>query len=490
MVIAILVAYFIIMILVGLYASRTVKDSSDYFLGGKGAGSVLTAFRFASTFESGSMMLGVPGLGYMAGYITLNQGFLGPLGYFFSFRVFGQRVKIACDHLQSLTVPELLEKRYNSKWCKILASLAIVIGLGGSIVAQLKAMGEVFAILLDMPYISGVLVGALVIAIYSIFGGYLGNAFTNVVQGILMVGGSIILFCATNMVFFNGHFTIIGFFPALNEYLYSLGPHMLHLTAGGAMPMSTLLAMLVVSLTVGLSLPQQTVALFAMRDRHAAKMALIICAFFSFICYWSLVPSGMMANAIIPGIENADNVIPILALTVLSPFLAGIFIAGLLSAIMSTAGNMFLVVAAALSRDIFSSLLPKTYEKRPVFYDRMATVIIIAITLLIALNPPAVVFWIIVFSFTMIALTFVMPMLGLIFWKKSTKQGAIAAMIVGAVFIPVWNLIGEPYVPALMVALVLAPLLFIVISLLTQKSRTDHQKIDALFSEFAKIKAG
>lgn len=489
MIISILVIYFVVMILIGVIASRQVKDSGDYFLGGKGAGPVLTAFRFASTFESGSMMIGVPGMGYSFGYVTLNQGFLGPLGYFFSFRVFGQRIKICCDHLKSITVPDLLEKRYHSKWCKILAALAIVIGLTASIVAQLKAMGEVFTVYMGVEYTVAVWIGVAVIGIYGIFGGYLGNAIANVVQGVLMVGGSIILFVVTNLLFFDGNFTLIGLFPALNEYLFNLNPNMLHLTAGGILPMSTVVAMLVVSLTIGLALPQQTVALFAMKDKNVAKVSLIICAFFSFICYWCLIPAAMMGNAIVPGVENSDMVIPTLSMKILSPFFSGIFIAGLLSAIMSTASNLFLVVAAALSRDIFSMLAPAVYGKRPVTYDRIATLLVIVVSLIIALNPPAIIFKIIVFAFTMIALTFVMPMMGCIYWKKATKEGAIASMLVGAVFIPLWTMIGEPIAPALLIALFAAPILFVVISLLTQKSRTDHEEVEDLFAQFKQLRA-
>lgn len=487
MIITILVIYFVSMILIGVVASRTVKSSGDYFLGGKGAGPVLTAFRFASTFESGAMMIGVPGMGYNFGYVTFNQGFLGPLGYFFSFRVFGQRVKVCCDYLKTITVPDLLQRRYHSKWCKILASLAILIGLTGSNVAQLKAMGEVFTVFLGVPYMTAVWIGVAVIAIYGIFGGYLGNAFVNVFQGILMVGGSIVLFVATNLIFFDGHLTIIGLFPRLNSYLHSLDPNLLHLTGGGILPMSTIVAMLVVALTIGLALPQQTVALFAMKDKNVVKVSMIICAFFSFICYWCLVPSAMMGNAIVPGIENSDMVIPTLCSKVLSPFWAAIFIAGVLSAIMSTASNIILVLAAALSRDIFSSLAPKVYDKKPVVYDRIATAIVIVVSLLFALYPPAIIFKIIVFAFTMITLTFLMPMFGCIYWKKATKQGAIAAMLVGSVFIPVWTAIGEPGVPALLIALFAAPGLFFVVSLLTQKSRNDHEEVEVLFAEFKRL---
>ncbi len=487
MIIAILAIYFIVMILIGVRASKSVKSSGDYFLGGKGAGPVLTAFRFASTFESGAMMIGTPGLGYGAGYVTLNQGFLGPLGYFFSFRVFGQRIKVCVDYLKSMTVPDLLQRRYGTKWVKILGSLAIVIGLTASIIAQLKAMGEVFTVYMGIEYTTAVLVGAVIIGIYGVFGGYLGNAFANVIQGILMLGGSIILFITTNLIFFDGKFTLFGMFPALNEYLFNLNPNMLHLTGGGLMPMSTIIALLIVSLTIGLALPQQTVALFAMKDKNVGKIALIICSFFSLLAYWTLVPSAMMATKIIPGIENFDMVIPTLSMKVLSPLMSGIFIAGLFSAIMSTASNLFLVVASALSRDIFSSVAPDIYNKKPVLYDRMATVLVIIISVAIALNPPAIIFQIIVFAFTMIAFTFVMPMLGCIYWKKSTKEGAIVSMLVGSVFIPIWTVIGEPFAPALLLAMFLAPASFILISLLTQNKRNNHEEVEGLFKEFKRM---
>lgn len=477
--------YNALLVLIGYIASKRIKSSTDYYLGGKSAGPVLTAFRFASTFESGSMMVGVPGLGYKFGYVTYNQGFLGPLGYFFSFRVFGQRVKVACDHYDSITVPDLLERHYKSPALKTVGSIAIIIGLTGSIIAQLKAMGEVFSALLNLKYTHGVLIGLVIIAVYSLLGGYLGNAFANVAQGVLMVGGSIILFVATNIAFFNGKFTLSGMFPAINDYMASeVGPHTLTMTGGGILPMSTIIAMLIVALTIGLALPQQTVALFAMKDKSVGKMAMIISAFFSFICYWTLVPAGMMANAVVPGIENPDNVIPTLALSVLSPVLAGIFIAGVLSAIMSTASNLFLVVGASISRDILKTYAPKVYDKKPVMYDRLATLLVLAVSLAIALNPPAIIFHIIVFAFTMIALTFLMPMLGLIYWKKATKQGALAAMLVGAVFIPVWSFIGEPGLPALLIAMIAAPLLFIVISLMTQRSRDNVEEVETLFRAF------
>ena len=324
MVIAIIAAYFIVLIGIGIWSSRRVKTSSGYFLGNKETGPVLTAFRFASTFESGAMMLGTPGMGYSIGYPGLIQGFLGPLGYFFSFRVFGQRTKVCCDHYDVLTVPQLLEKRYHSQYVRMLASLAILVGLTGSVVAQLKAMGEVFSSVLKIDYIPGVLIGVAVVGIYSFFGGYVATLWANCIQGILMMFGAVIVFCFANVACF-GEFTLAGLPEKFNAILSGVNPDMLTITGGGAIPMSTIVVMLIISLSIGIALPQQTVTLFSMKNRNVARVALIICSIFSVVLMWGLMPSAWMAHEIIPPVSNPDSVIPTLVSAIMPPALAGLF---------------------------------------------------------------------------------------------------------------------------------------------------------------------
>ena len=225
--ILILVGYFVLMLAIGWIASRRIRDSRDYFLGGKGFGPWLTAFKFASTWESGVKLVGAPGMAWNVGWAGFSMGIATPICYFFSFRVFGQRLKVAFDHFNVLTLPQLLEKRYQSRTVRILAAAAIVIGLGGSLVAQFKATGEIFSVTLETSYLNGLFLGAGIVGVYCILGGYLASVWTDCLQGVLMIIGSIVIMVATATVAFGGlHW---NFIPELNLSLAAIDPNLLGL---------------------------------------------------------------------------------------------------------------------------------------------------------------------------------------------------------------------------------------------------------------------
>ncbi|HHX51325.1 MAG TPA: hypothetical protein GX711_07790, partial [Clostridia bacterium] len=276
--------YFLVMFAIGIVASRKIASSGDYYLGGKSFGPWFTAFKFASTWESGTKLVGTPGMAWNVGWAAFVQGMATPLCYFFSFRVFGQRLKRACDKFNVITVPQLLEKRYSSKTVRVLGAITILVGLGGSLVAQYKATGEIFSSVLGMTYVQGLFIGVLVVGIYSILGGYLASVWTDFVQGIVMAIGSIIIFVAAIRASF-GTFTL-NFIPRMNEALAQANPSMLEITAGGKMPWTQIVVILTITLLVGIALPQQSVAIFSMRDVRVARSALIICVMFSAILAW------------------------------------------------------------------------------------------------------------------------------------------------------------------------------------------------------------
>ena len=260
MMIAILVVYFGLMLFVGYLASRKVRDSRDYFLGGKGFGPWFTAFKFAATWESGVKLVGSPGMAWNAGWSSLAMGIGTPLCYFFSFRVFGQRLKLAFDHFHVLTLPQMLEKRYKSRTIRVIAAIAILIGLGGSLVAQFKATGEIFSTILGLDYLSGLIIGAVVVGVYCVMGGYLASVWTDFIQGIIMVLGSIAIFTATAQAAFGG--LSLDLLPQLNAALGAIDPNLLDVTGGGKMSWSNLFIILAITMLVGIAMPQQSVAIF------------------------------------------------------------------------------------------------------------------------------------------------------------------------------------------------------------------------------------
>ena len=486
--ILILVGYFVLMLAIGWIASRRIRDSRDYFLGGKGFGPWLTAFKFASTWESGVKLVGAPGMAWNVGWAGFSMGIATPICYFFSFRVFGQRLKVAFDHFNVLTLPQLLEKRYQSRTVRILAAAAIVIGLGGSLVAQFKATGEIFSVTLETSYLNGLFLGAGIVGVYCILGGYLASVWTDCLQGVLMIIGSIVIMVATATVAFGGlHW---NFIPELNLSLAAIDPNLLDITGGGKIPVTQIVIIVVITGLVGLALPQQSVAIFSMRDVRTARTALVICAFFSAILAWTLVPTGMMARLVLDPatIPNPDAVIPLLIQKVLSPVTGGLFIAAILSAIMSTVSGSIVVAAATLSEDIFKLIISERYERHPVLYNRAGASFFVLVSMLLAIEPPTIIFWIGVFAFGFLVFTFLMPMIGVILLPRTPARAVIVQMVVTMIVIPIWTIVGQKAtgIPALLVGLVISPLSFFAVYWLTRE-KLLREDMARLWKKFARL---
>ena len=488
MMIAILVIYFGLMLFIGYLASRRVRDSKDYFLGGKGFGPWFTAFKFAATWESGVKLVGSPGMAWNAGWSSLAMGIGTPLCYFFSFRVFGQRLKIAFDHFNVLTLPQMLEKRYESRAVRVIAAVAILIGLGGSLVAQFKATGEIFSAILGLDYLHGLLIGSVIVGIYCIMGGYLASVWTDFIQGIIMVFGSVAIFAATAQAAFGGlSFDLLS---QINASLGAIDPNLLDITGGGKMSWANLFIILAITMLVGIAMPQQSVAIFSMRDVRTARVAMIVCVVFSAILAWTLVGTGMMSHMVLDPAEvkNPDMVIPLLIPKVLSPLMGGIYLAAVLAAIMSTVSGSIVVAASSLTEDIFKLAIPKRYNAHPMFYNRVGATVFVLLPLLFAINPPTIIFWIGVFAFGFLVFTFLMPMIGVILLPTASRQAVIVQMLCTMIVIPVWTiwLQKSTGIPALLVGLIGAPLIFFAVNALYKKTELSPE-VSALWEKFRRL---
>ena len=488
MMIAILVIYFGLMLFIGYLASRRVRDSKDYFLGGKGFGPWFTAFKFAATWESGVKLVGSPGMAWNAGWSSLAMGIGTPLCYFFSFRVFGQRLKMAFDHFNVLTLPQMLEKRYESRAIRVIAAVAILIGLGGSLVAQFKATGEIFSAILGLDYLHGLLIGSIIVGIYCIMGGYLASVWTDFIQGIIMVFGSIAIFAATAQAAFGGlSFDLLS---QINASLAAIDPNLLDLTGGGKMSWANRVIILAITMLVGIAMPQQSVAIFSMRDVRTARVAMIVCVVFSAILAWTLVGPGMMSHMVLDPAEvkNPDLVIPLLIPKVLSPLMGGVYLAAVLAAIMSTVSGSIVVAASSLTEDIFKLAIPRRYNAHPMFYNRVGATVFVLLPLLFAINPPTIIFWIGVFAFGFLVFTFLMPMIGVILLPTASRQAAIVQMLCTMIVIPVWTiwLQKSTGIPALLIGLVGAPLVFFAVNALYKKTELSPE-VSALWEKFRRL---
>ena len=479
MIIAVIIGFMAIVFIIGIIASRTVKSEDDYYLGNKEFGPWTTAFKFATTWESGAKLVGSPGQAYTSGMTAFLQGLTSPLAYLLSFKVYGPRMKTACDYFNSITTPEMLGKRYKSHAVHTVASIALLIGMIGTLLGQYKSIGEVVGVVLGIDYVTAVIIGVVVVGIYTIAGGYRASVWTDCVQGVCMVGGAIAVFLFTIKEVDNWSVS------NMNATLMENWPNMLHVTGGATMTVLTLLTFVIVPIFMGIALPQQSVAIFSMKDHRVGNTSLIICTLFSTILIWCLYLAAMTAKTFV-AVENVDMLMPTLAVTFLPKFLAGLFIAAILAAIMSTVDGVLLVASSILSRDLMSRLAPKTYNARPVFWNRVCSVVVTVVPLLLAIDPPAIVFWIISFSMALTVFTFAMPMLGVLFMRRATKEAALIQMIVTTILMPLWVIIGEPGISGMALGMIVAPIVFFGVMIVTKPK--EDPEIDTLWEHYYALK--
>ena len=272
----------------------------------------------------------------------------------------------------------------------------------------------------------------------------------------------------------------------MNATLMERWPNMLHITGGATMTALTLLTFVVVPIFMGIALPQQSVAIFSMKDHRVGNTSLVICTLFSTVLIWGLYLAAMTAKTFVQ-IDNVDMLMPTLAMNYLPKFLAGLFIAAILAAIMSTVDGVLLVASSILSRDLMARLAPETYNANPIKYNRISTVVVAVIPLLLAIKPPAIVFWIISFAMALTVFTFALPMLGVLFLRRATKQAALVQMIVTTILMPLWVILGQPGISGMALGMFVAPVVFFGVMAFTKPE--PNPGADALWEEYAKLKA-
>ena len=487
MILAIILIFLVSVFLIGLAASRQVKNEKDFYLGGKKFGPWATAFKFASTWESGAKLVGSPAQAYGSGMTAFLQGLTSPLAYLMSFKVFGPRLKTACDYYGTITTPEMLGKRYKSKTVHTVCAISLFVGLMGTMLGQYTSIGQVVSVVLGIGYKPALVLSVLVVGAYTVFGGYKASVWTDILQGVIMVAGAVCIFLfVTREV---DGWTLSG----MNGVLMEEFPNMLHVTGGSTMTVLTLMIYIVIPLFMGISLPQQSVAIYSMKDRRVGPAALVICTIFSTILIWGLYLAAMTAKAYnLVSVEKVDMLMPTLAITFLPKVLAGFFIAAILAAIMSTVDGVILVASSILTRDLMARLAPKTYEKNPILWARITTVVVILISLLLSLNPPAAVFWMVSFAMALTVFTFALPMLGVIFIRRATKEAVIIQVVITTILIPAWVIMGNMGVnlwgiSSLAIGMLVAPPVFFLVMFLTKPPREDAET-DALWEQYAKLK--
>jgi len=488
-----LVAFFAVMIGVGIYARKNSNSVDGYVLGGRTVGPWLTAFAYGTSYFSAVVFIGYAGqfgwkYGISSSWIGLGNAFLGSL---LAWVVMGRRTRVMTHHLDAKTMPDYFGKRYDSSALRIVAAVIAFVFLIPYTASLYKGLSTLFGLAFDIPYVACVIGMAVLTAVYVILGGYMATAINDFIQGIIMLGGIIAVIAAV----LHGQG---GFLSALNKLsqiptdpAVTVKPlanaNGIFASMFGPDPLNLFGVIVLTSLGTW-GLPQMVGKFYSIKNEKAVKTGTVVSTIFAVVisggCYFLGGFGRLFDNPAIHGPKGMlyDNIIPQMLAT-LPDLLIGVVVVLVLSASMSTLSSLVLTSSSTLTLDMLKiTCMKKADEKKTVFVMRIFIVFFIAISVIIALNPPTFIAQLMGYSWGALAGSFLAPFLYGLYSKKITKASVWVNFAWG-VGLTVTNMIFH-YIKspincgaiAMVGGLIIVPL----VSLITPKMK--NEKLDEIFS--------
>ncbi len=386
-VLVVLVLYQGLLIGIGYWASKRVKNEDDYFLGGRQLGPIVAALSYSASASSAWSLLGMSGAAYTLGLSSVWVALGSITGALIAWLYVAPRLVKYSHENNIVTIGDFLGLRVESQWKKRIVSLSaivILISFAFYVAAQFQGAGNTFSSTFNISMDSSIMLGAFIIMVYTFMGGFWAVSVTDAFQGALMVGAAVLL-----PVFAVAE---IGGISALVNGLSNLGrPDLLSLS-GKNIGLAAF-GFAFGSLAIGfgpIGQPHLLVRFMALRDEKAMRQARILTMFWYITVFTGMFVVGLAANVLIPNSEyGAESVLFQLTGIVFSPVVGAIILAAVLSAIMSTADSQLLVGASSISYDL---KLGHGYKGKEVFVSRLSVAFLVVMSVLISLYLPATIF--------------------------------------------------------------------------------------------------
>lgn len=471
------VIYLFIMVAIGAMYSKKNENAEDYFLGGRKLGGFVAALSAQASDMSGWLLMGLPGAIFVAGLSGDGWCALGLLiGTVLNWLVLASRLrKYTIKANNSVTIPMFLENRFRDKKkvLMLVSSIIIVIFFAVYCASALAAGGQLFQSIFGIDYIIALTIGAVVILTYTFLGGFFAVCTTDFIQGTLMLVALLAVpICA--VCFMNADGITITAGLAANGITAESAPGFLNMVAGNN----------IISIISGLAwglgyfgMPHILVRFMAVKDEKEmtkSKTVAISWVILSLVaaCVIGVVGRAYMHSATVVSEDGKEETVIVLdaddveteqngELTtvgserifiemikkvfteeVKAPLIAGIFLCGILAAIMSTADSQLLVSASAVAEDIYKGILKKDADDKKVLMISRATIIVIAIiAYVIALDPKSSIMGLVSNAWAGLGAAFGPLVLMALFWKRTNFPGAVAGLVSGALTVILWDYI-------------------------------------------------
>ncbi|WP_101759099.1 sodium/proline symporter [Oceanicoccus sp. KOV_DT_Chl] len=381
-----LVVYKIFLIGVGLWAQRRTHDEADFFLGGRGLGPVVAAISYSASSSSAWTLLGVSGAAFVMGLSAIWLVIGAVLGMLFAWVFVGQRLMVFSREHNLLTLTDFLALGAEGFWRKAIvysASIIIIFAFSFYVAAQFQGAGNTFHQTFNISMTNSIVLGAVIIMIYTFLGGFWAVSVTDTVQGFLMAIAAILLPTAA-LIAVGG---IDGFVTGLQAVST---PEQMSFT--GAFSGWTALGFVLGATGVAFGTfgqPHLLVRFMALRDEKSLRQARLITVLWFFVVFGGMCFVGLVGHILIPEVVNPEYIFFELTDYLFPPVIAAVLVAAVLSAIMSTADSQLLVGASAVSYDLG---LSKRFPSKALLISRLAIAILVVLAVVVSLTLPSTIF--------------------------------------------------------------------------------------------------
>ena len=453
---AVIILYLCFVIFTGVMIGRRSKKSAEgFYLGGRGMGPLVPAMSAEASDMSSWLLMGLPGVAYLTGVADASWTAIGlALGTYLNFLLVAKRIRRYSVRLDAITIPSFISKRYQEKKPVIMciSSLIILIFFIPYVASGLAAIGKLFNSLFGWDYMVAVVIGALVIISYTSVGGFSAVATMDLIQSIIMTGALIVITCF-GIYQAGGLDMVVENAKALPGYLSFTQTYDAAAHAAKPYPFLNIASMMAWGLGY-FGMPHILVRFMAIRDENELTLSRRIASVWVVISMTVAVCIGMIGYSVskagrIPFLEgSASETVIVQISNLLSTFgvfpaiVAGLILAGILAATMSTADSQLLAASSAFSENLLQDVFGiKLTQKQTMLVARLTVICIAVVAVFLAADPNSSVFKIVSFAWAGFGATFGPAVLFALFWKRSNRQGILAGLVVGGVMVFVWKFV-------------------------------------------------
>lgn len=477
------IAYLILMVVIGILSMKKTNSTEDYFLGGRGLNGWVAALSAQASDMSGWLLMGLPGSIYSWGtgkaWVAIGL-FLGTVANWLLISKRLRRYTIVANN--SLTLPEFLENRYHDKKRVLLfiSSIVIVIFFLVYTASALAAGGKLFHTVFGVDYHLALGIGAAVILVYTFLGGFLAVCTTDFIQGMLMLVGLLVVpLVAYGAI--SGDFVERITATGVNYSDY------MSLFSNGGKPYSFVDILSQLAWGLGYcGMPHILVRFMAVKNEKELKKSSVIAIVWVFLSLVMACVIGVVGRAFlrpVMGTDEAESVFIRLINTVFNenlalPFVGGLFLCGILAAIMSPADSQLLVCASSVSKDIYKNVLkPKSSDQTVLKVSRITVIVVAVLAFFIAWDPDSSIMALVSDAWAGLGSAFGPIVVCSLFWKRTNFAGAVAGIVSGGLTVIIWDYIplvnGQTIYAAtgiysLLVGFIISLLCIVIFSLVTK----------------------